>query len=69
MKKDGIIERFPEGAAIPQEPFMHLEQDMLQSLADALNDNGIKPQQGFIEGKLQATENHLQDMRTLLKLK
>ena len=66
LKKDGIIERFPEGSAIPQEPFMHLEHDMLQSLADALNDNGIKPQQGFIEGKLLATEKHLEDMRTIV---
>lgn len=66
LNKDGTITDYENGMAIPLEPFMHLEQDMLQGLADALNENGIKPQQGFIEGKLEATEKHLEDMRRLV---
>lgn len=54
-----------EGAAIVKPSFI-LSPEMLQSFADALNEQGYKPQKGFIEGKLQATEKHLEDMRTLV---
>ena len=56
------------GAAIPK-PTLSLDRESLQALSDALNDKGFKPKEGFLEGKLNATENHLKDMRTLLKLK
>jgi hypothetical protein len=45
---------------------LHLTEEMLQGLADQLLSMGIKPQQGFVEGKLEATEKHLEDMRTLV---
>lgn len=39
----------------------------LQALLVAIKDQGIKlPEQSFTEGKLQATEKHLEDMRTLV---
>ena len=66
LKKDGIIETFPENSVIPPEPFMHLDIGMLQPLSDALAENGIKPQKGFLEGKLESTEKHLKDMRALV---
>ncbi len=57
------------GEPIPDKPTLSLNPETLQALADALDKVGIKPQKGFVEGKLQATESHLKDMRTLLKLK
>ncbi len=51
-----------------QKPSLSLSLEALQTFADALDKIGIKPQKGFIEGKLAATENHLADMRKLLKL-
>jgi hypothetical protein len=56
-------------AVTPDKPTLSLNPETLQAFADALDSIGIKPQKGFIEGKLEATENHLKDMRTLLKLK
>lgn len=59
----------PEGSAEQGKPSFQLNPEQLQALADELAQVGFKPQKGFIEGKLQATEDHLKDMRTLLKLK
>lgn len=48
-------------------PTMILYPFMYQLLVDALH--GAKPSEGkFTEGKLEATEKHLEDMRKLLKL-
>lgn len=57
-----------EGAGVPK-PTLELEPEQLQAFADALNEQGYKPQKGFLEGKLEATERHLADIRKLLKLK
>ena len=59
-----IIETFNEGDVI--KPTLSLPPEALQEFANALDAMGFKPQQGFIEGKLQATEKHLEDMRTLV---
>jgi hypothetical protein len=60
--------KIKEGDFNPK-PTLELEPEQLQIFADALNEIGYKPQKGFIEGKLVAIEKHLEDMRTLLKLK
>jgi hypothetical protein len=49
-------------------PTLSLTKIQLQALSDAINSIGISPKQGFIEGKLEATEKHLEDTRKLLKL-
>lgn len=49
-------------------PSLELTPEQLQAFANALNNNGFKPQEGFTEGKLEATERHLADLRKLLKL-
>lgn len=49
-------------------PAFFLNPEQLQALANALDNNGFKPQEGFVEGKLEATERHLTDLRKLLKL-
>lgn len=59
----GIVE---DGVA--SKPSLELNDEQLQAFAEALNSIGIKPQQGYVEGKLEATESHLKDMRKLLKL-
>lgn len=61
------IETIEEGIAT--RPSFYMSPEMLQEFANALDKNGISPKQGFVEGKLEATENHLQDLRKLLKLK
>lgn len=58
----------PAGSAIKPKPSIELDPEQLQAFSDALNANGFKPQDGFTEGKLEATERHLLDMRKLLKL-
>lgn len=65
MNNDGTI---TTGIA-PEQPTIELEPEQLQALADELANVGYKPQKGFLEGKLEATEAHLKDVRTLLKLK
>jgi len=55
-----------EDGAVRDEPSMCLTSEMLQAFAEALNDQGFKPLKGFLEGKLDATEKHLEDMRTLV---
>ncbi len=57
------------GKGEPATPTLSLLPEQLQALVDSLNEKGFKPKEGFLEGKLQATESHLKDMRTLLKLK
>lgn len=58
-----------EGETPDVKPTLSLSPEVLQAFADALNNIGIKPQQGFLEGKLEGTERHLADLRTFLKLK
>lgn len=54
---------------VEPKPSLMLSPEALQSFADSLASIGIKPQKGFCEGKLEAMEKHLVDLRTLLKLK
>ena len=55
-----------EGSAEQPKPTISLDPEALQALADELAKVGYAPQKGFIEGKLDATEKHLEDMRTLV---
>lgn len=62
------IETFAYGAEIPK-PSMRLSPDMLYALQSALSGLGIRPDhESVAEGKLEATEAHLADLRHLLKL-
>lgn len=48
------------------EPAMTLTRGMMQALFTALQGQGMKPiEQSYVEGKLEATEEHLKDMRRL----
>lgn len=58
---------FDEGVDI--EPTLVLSTEQLQALANELDNLGYHPQKEYVEGKLEATEAHLKDMRALLKLK
>lgn len=66
LQGDGIIKCFSEGSAIDVKPVIELTPEMMQALSDELSSIGYKPQKGFLEGKIQATENHLDDMRKLV---
>lgn len=58
---------FDQGS-IDVKPTLKLDHFIFQSLVDAIH--GFKPSEGkFTEGKLEATERHLADMRQLLKIK
>jgi hypothetical protein len=52
--------------AIPAKPTLSLSPESLQELANVLDKQGFSPKEGFVEGKLQATEKHLEDMRKLV---
>lgn len=47
-------------------PFCFLNPHLLQPLTDALSKLGYVPKAGFLEGKIEAQEKHLEDMRTLV---
>jgi hypothetical protein len=47
-------------------PTLSLTNEQLQKFADSIAGIGIKPQEGYLDGKLQATEKHLEDMRKLV---
>jgi hypothetical protein len=50
-------------------PTFKLTPEMLDAFVNALFTNGIRPtKESKTEGKLEATERHLQDLRKLLKL-
>lgn len=66
MGADNTLNAIEIGGAIPDKPTLSLNPETLQAFANALNDIGINPQREFIEGKLLATEKHLEDMRTLV---
>ncbi|MEK6881422.1 MAG: hypothetical protein AABY22_17495 [Nanoarchaeota archaeon] len=66
---NGDIIESNDGNVCISKPTLQLTPEQLQSFADALNEIGFNPKQGFMEGKLEATEKHLEDMRKLLKLK
>jgi len=63
------VTEYEEGEPMPNVPTLSLPSEALQEFANALNKMGIAPEKEFIAGKLEATEKHLQDMRTLLKIK
>jgi len=66
--KLGNIGLIQEGESLS--PTFTLSKGMMQALFTALQGQGMKPiEQSFVEGKLEATKDHLEDMRTLLKLK
>jgi len=55
-----------EIGAQPEKPSLELDIEQLQEFASALNELGINPKKEFVEGKLEATEKHLEDMRKLV---
>lgn len=60
------IETYSDSEAIPDKPSLVMTPEGLQDLANALDKFGIKPQQGFLEGKIEAQGRHLEDMRKLV---
>ena len=60
------IQTIDRNAPTDLKPTIELPREALQAFADSLDQMGIKPQKGFLEGKLQATEKHLEDMRDLV---
>ena len=66
IQNDGTALFVADGSAEQPKPAIQLDPEALQALADELAHVGYKPQKGFIEGKLNATEKHLEDMRKLV---
>jgi hypothetical protein len=55
------------GHAIPQDSLIEIEDSTAQCLMDDLWMNGFRPSEGSgSAGSLKATQNHLEDMRTLV---
>ena len=66
LNGDGTATFYEEGSAVVDKPTLSLNPETLQAFADELAYIGIKPQKGFLEGKIEATEKHLEDMRKLV---
>ena len=63
-----------EGMVIPEEFIMkvpgYMANALLKSLAEALSERGVKTKMdATMEGQLDATKYHLEDLRKLLKIK
>jgi len=63
-----------EEGVLGLEPSLNLPgrmgEEVMQAIVEAFNERGIKPESGNkTEGKLEATEKHLEDLRMLLKLR
>lgn len=73
--KDGIWHAEDiENGGVQQEPSLHLPgrlgEEVMKAMVNAFSERGIKPESDSkLQGKLEATEKHLEDMRTLLKLR
>lgn len=68
IKQDGTVTTVAEGAKVMTSElyFAEMSPDQLQALADALAQKGIKTNKDSVaEGKLLATERHLEDMRLI----
>lgn len=63
----GTIHQIKEGEASTKEIyFARLEEEQVQALADAFSKKGIKTESNYkLEGLLEATKYHLEDMRTI----
>jgi hypothetical protein len=65
-----VIEIDPAEMHEPSLRFNHFDGDILKEIADTLEEKGIKREnETRLEGKLAATEYHLEDLRRMLKLR
>ena len=69
LGKDFKCHTFNRMEAVGIEDVLVLNDDQLKALAIALGEKGFDPKKEYTEGKLEATVDHLKDMRSLLKLK
>ncbi len=70
----GISEILSEGDPYPEDYILkipnHLVEPLFRSFAETLDKRGIKtPNTHKIEGQLDSTKYHLEDLRKMLKLK
>lgn len=68
LKNDGTAQTIKEGEQHKYDElwFVEMSYDQLHAFAEALANKGIKTNKDSIaEGKLQATERHLEDMRLI----
>lgn len=65
---DGSTITIKEGMPLKEDPvFATLDDDQLNALQIAITAHGIKPPEAsYIQGKLEATERHLEDMRSIV---
>lgn len=64
----GTLHQIKEGDAVKNDIyFARLEPEQVQALADGLSQKGIKTESNYkLEGLLEATKVHLEDMRSLV---
>ncbi len=65
---DMVVTQIP-GKPLKEEEivFANLDDDQIRALVVAFDKHGVKrPDAGFTEGKLEATEKHLEDMRSIV---
>lgn len=71
IAKPMVLEWVKHEHGISEDPSLSIHQNVegefLKALTDAISEKGIKPESDSkLEGKLIATEKHLEDMRTLV---
>ena len=70
----GICKEISEGEIYPDEFILKIPhtmaRDVFKGMAEAMDGEGVKTENDFkIQGTLEATRFHLEDLRTILKLK
>lgn len=67
--KDGMQEKKYNTGEVRVPATLIIPTDLVPILLEAITSKGIKPpEESFVKGKLEATENHLGDLRKMLKL-
>jgi hypothetical protein len=66
LQPDGLIRTIDEGTDMEGCTTLELLPEQMQAFANGLSDMGINPQKEYIEGKLEATSAHLEDMRKIV---
>lgn len=68
LQPDGIMVSYMKNSLPEKDPyFAMLDDDQLRALQSAISDHGVKPPEAsYTQGKLEATEKHLEDMRSIV---
>ena len=59
---------YPSASIIPDDRLLKIPRKVYESLVEAIQNDSLapKPRKEYLEGKLEATDRHLEDMRSIV---